>query len=151
MKFELVKNKVSSVRKGAFSSLLWERPVKTKKGCMDTITKRVRATVRFGIDYENMQSTKDIRATGKEAAGLQWGTWKQFPYFIEHTPKTSTIKQNYLRAYIGQGANIKTEYFLNGRKVDKSVIAPMCLASEIKEQESNRTITINIDNILAIG
>ncbi len=155
MKYMTVKNKVKDTRRGAFSSLLWEREVKTKKGCADCIKKRVRATVRFGIDYDHMKAVQEGRKDGilpSKNTGLPWGHWDEYPYFIEHTPKGAITPVHYLRAYIGTGANLTTTYYLNGREVDKKVIEPMVLKSELKDElVGEKPITVKVSDILAIG
>ena len=129
MKFATVKNKVHDIPKGAFTSVLWEREAKTKAGCFDIIKKRVRATVRVGIK-----------------------TWDEYPYFITHTPKNGD-ETKYLRAYIGKGSNMTTEWYLNGRKVDVEVVRPMLLASELKAEEitEEKPIVVKVNDILSIG
>lgn len=155
MKLVTLKSHVHNVKKGTYTSILWERDAKTKKGCTDCVKKRVRATVRLGMNYENLSIVKAGRATGKMptvSAGLTWGTWSEYPYFIKHTPKNS-VETTYLRAYLGKGSNMQTEWYLNGRKVDKSAIAHLVLASELKETPiiDSTPITLKINDILAIG
>lgn len=155
MKYELLKNKVHNVHKGAFTSVLWERDAKTKKSCQDIIKKRVRATVRVGVDYENLSHIKQSRIDGSKPAtsnGLTWGEWKEFPYFIEHTPKNG-IKTKYLRAYLGKNAQVTTEWFMNGRKVTKDDISQLVLASELKDEPitEEKPIVVKVDDILSFG
>ena len=151
MKFMTVKKKVHDIPKGQFTSILWERPAKVHKGCKDTIVKRVRATARIGINYENMASTQVKRSNGKFASGLAWGEWEDYPYFIKHTPKDGDLT-HYLRAYLGKGSNVTTEWFLNGRKVPREVIEPMVLTSELKNEPitEEKPIILKTSDILAI-
>lgn len=151
MKYATIKNKVRNIPKGQFCSILWERPAKVHKGCNDIITKRVRATARVGINYENMASTQEKRKDGRSKCGLAWGEWDEYPYFIKYTPKDAD-KTFYLRAYLGKGANMSTEWFLNGMKVPKAVIEPMVLASELKENPitEEKPIVLKVQDILAI-
>lgn len=155
MNLSTCRNRVYNIPKGSYTSVLWEREARVKKGCNDIIKKRVRATVRLGIDYENLASVKRSRATGVMSSvpsGLAWGKWNEFPYFIKHTPKNGSVT-DYLRMYLGKGSNITTEWYLNGRKVDKAIIAPMVLASELKDEEitTESPITVKVADILAIG
>ena len=148
MKFDTLKKVVLATTKGSFHSILWERPMKTKKAfAWNTIVKRSAGVVRFGIEYDNMKAVQDKRQTGElpaQNAGLQWGTWALYPYFIQHNGKT------YLRCATSKGNTIQTEYFLNGKKVDKSAIENMVLASEFRQTESLDVFTLNTENILAI-
>lgn len=155
MKLSTLRNRVYGIQKGAYTSILWERDAKTKKGCMDCVKKRVRATVRLGVNYENLSTVKTARATGSMptvSSGLAWGKWSEYPYFIKHTPKNS-VETTYLRAYLGKGSNMQTEWYLNGRKVDKSIIAPMVLSSELNNDPvlDEKPIVLKVNDILAIG
>lgn len=156
MTINTLRNHVMGIKKGAYTSILWERDAKTKKGCGDVIKKRVRATVRVGINYENLSTVKNSRKMGtmpSVSSGLTWGKWSEYPYFIKHTPKNSVAENTYLRAYLGKGSNMQVEWYLNGRKVSKEVIAPMVLSSELKNDEitDEKPIVLNIKDVLAIG
>lgn len=148
MTFATIKKVVLESTKGSFHSLLWERPMKTKKAYADMrIVKRSSAVVRFGVEYDNMKAVQQKRATGELPAvnaGLQWGEWKMYPYFITHKGNT------YLRCATSKQNPTRTEYFLNGVKVDAETIKPMVLASEFSKSESQDVFTLNVDNILAI-
>lgn len=61
MKLSTLRNRVYGIQKGAYTSILWERDAKVKKGCMDCVKKRVRATVRLGVNYENLSTVKNAR------------------------------------------------------------------------------------------
>lgn len=153
MKYMTIKRKVKDIPKGAFTSVLWERQAKTKKSCTDIIKKRVRATVRIGVDYENLAVTKEYRtSTGKQSQGLMWGEWDVFPYFIKHTPKNGT-ETKYIRMYLGKGSNMNTEWYLNGRKVDKETIKPFILASELKDEtiDNEKPVCVKVEDVLSIG
>lgn len=148
MTFENLKKVVLSGAKGSFRSVLWEKPMKTKKAFSNcVITKRTSAVVRFGVDYNNIKAVQEKRSKGELPsvnAGLPWGQWKMFPYFIEHKGNM------YLRCVISPKNKMQTEYFLNGRKVEKSVIEGMVLASELKGKENVDIFTVNCENILAV-
>lgn len=153
MKLQIASKKVHDVRKGSYVSILWERDAKVKKNCSAIIKKRTKAVVRVGINYENMAVTKEKRQAGIEAKGLQWGVWNDYPYFIKHTPKGSSACVDYLRAYMGNQSQVETEWFMDGRKVDKSQISDWLLASEKKNDEiqAGNPITIKVNDILSIG
>ena len=76
----------------------------------------------------------------------------EYPYFIKHTPKNS-VETTYLRAYLGKGSHMETEWYLNGRKVDKAIIAPMVLSSELNNDPvmDEKPIVLKVNDILAIG
>lgn len=148
MTFENLKKVVLAGTKGSFRSILWERPMKTRKAFSNcVITKRTSAVVRLGVNYNNIKAVKEKRSGGELPnvnAGLPWGQWKMFPYFIEHKGNI------YLRCAISPKNKMRTEYFLNGVKVEKSVIEGMVLAGELKGKENVDVFTVNCENILAI-
>ena len=161
MNFETLKKVVLSGTKGAFRSIVWEREMKTKKAYADyNIVKRSTAVVRFGVEYDNIKAVQEKRSTGElpaQNAGLQWGEWLLYPYFIKHKGNiylrcaTSKVKRWRHNAYfICYTGRIKSEYFLNGRKIDKAIIENMCLASEFRQTEKLDVFTINCENIIAI-
>jgi hypothetical protein len=104
---------------------------------------------RLGIEYDNMGQTQSFRESGKapeKNEGLPWGTWEQYPYMIKHNEK------QYLRLYADKN-QIKTEYYIDGEKVDKDVIKDLLLASEFKkvdEDTQQLIMTVSLDSILKI-
>ena len=149
MNFATLKKVVTGSKKGAFRSIVWEREMKVKKAFAgNIIVKRSAGVVRFGVEYDNMKAVQAKRESGElssQNAGLMWGEWMMYPYFIQHKGNV------YLRCAKSPKNKVQSEYFLNGRKVDKSVIENMCLASEFKNNTSELDVfTINTENIIAI-
>lgn len=148
MKYETLKKNILNKQKGAFTSIVWERSLPTRKAFSNQIiTKRCKGVVRCGITYDNIKTVQQKRLNGilpPQNAGLQWGEWLLAPYFIKHQNKI------YLRCTESKNNKIQVEYFLNGKKVDKSVIEPLCLKSAFTNHSELDVFTINIDNILAI-
>lgn len=148
MNFAVLKKVVTSATKGSFHSMLWERPMKTKKMYSNhVIIKRSYGVVRFGVEYDNMKAVQAKRESGELPAvnqGLRWGTWALYPYFVQHNEKM------YLRCATSQHNRIQSEYFLDGVKVDKSVVEKMCLASEFHQTDALDVFTVNVENILSI-
>lgn len=146
MKFEEIRKVVKDRKNGTFMSLTYEKDVPVKvshKG--DTVFRRTTMVVRCGVEYDNISSVKDKRQEGilpTSNAGLPWGAWKEYPYFIEHNGKT------YLRCATVNCCKSKSEYFLNGKQTDKEAI------KDIVKKESSKNmdiITINIDNIVKVA
>lgn len=147
MLYSSLKNKLLKIQKGQFHSILWERPCKIKKAFNgNVIMKRSSAVVRFGVEYDNIQAVQEKRTNGElpaQNAGLQWGEWLMYPYFIKHK------NQIYLRCSTVPNTKVKSEYYLNGVKVPFEQVENMLLASE-KNAKKAEVFTINIDNILSI-
>ena len=140
---------VMQKQKGSFSGIVWEKSLPVKKIFSDLhITKKTQTVARFGVSYDNMQAIQSKRKSGelpKENAGLTWGEWEEFPYFIKHKDK------KYLRISLDKNNKMQTEYFLNGQPVSKEQIKQYCLASAFKENESKPDVlTICVDNILSV-
>lgn len=149
MKMTEIANAIRTTAKGSFHSAVWKKTLKTKKAFQnENIVKITKAVVRFGIEYDNMKAVQIKRESGelpKENAGLPWGEWKQYPYIITHKGN------DYLRVSVSANNPIISEYYLNGKRVDKDVIKSMCLASEFPTNtEKPDTMTINIDNIITM-
>lgn len=126
-------------RTGQFVSVLWQRPLKTRKGIDCVVTKEVRGTVRVGLSYDSRGAVQDARETGQlpsANAGLPWGNWLVFPYVIEHKGA------HYVRLYPvakadGSPRALKVRYRVNGRSVDRETAQSLCLASEFSKVDSD--------------
>ena len=148
MNYQNLKKIILAMSKGSFHSIVWERTMKTKKAFSgQTITKRSFAVVRFGVEYDHMKAVQMKRESGElpaQNAGLKWGQWEMFPYFIKHNGCI------YVRCNPSHNNPITTEYYLNGIKVDKAQIENMCLASEFRKTEALDTFTLNVENVIAV-
>jgi hypothetical protein len=156
MKIEEIKS-IIKTRKGQNINAVWGKSLKTRKGVEDVVEKVTSIVVRGGIEYDNMGVVKDGREDGslpEENAGLPWGEWVEYPFHIAHKD------QDYCRFYSASGVDIstggefipKTEYYMNGEVVDKSVIEPLCLASEFRKPSDDKPLcyTIKAENVKAI-
>jgi hypothetical protein len=152
MKIQEIKE-ILKTRKGQNLSVIIEKPLKTRKGISDVITKRTACVIRGGIEYDNITETKERREDGRlpeENAGLTWGEWAEFPFHLKHKGT------DYARFYRASGINFvpKVEYFLNGELTTKETIQSLCLASEFPkakpEGEENYCFTIKAENVKEI-
>jgi hypothetical protein len=142
-------------RKGQIVTIEFQRELKTRKTCVDVITKLVTMQARAGVSYDNMASVQEKRENGElpaENAGLPWGVWAKdnngkslFPHVIEHKGKL------YFR-FSAFSSNVQTvvKYFRNGVEVSKESVIADCLASEFAERESLDVFNVKAENILAI-
>lgn len=149
MTYENVMGRISDKR-GAFRSILWERPLKTRKNVKDVIVKRTYGTaLRFGVAYDNLASTKQGRADGTlpaQNAGLIGREWI-VPNLTLRSLKTG---KTMLRVSLAKSSKFVTEYYLNGRKVDKAKIEPLVLKSEIRSHDMPEVFDVCTEDILAI-
>lgn len=157
MKYEEVIKKIHSVPAGQFINIETAKTLKVRKEYRgNTVTKHSHKTVRFGVKYENMKSTKEGRANGSLPAvnaGLRWGNWKpgEENYIIENNGST------YLRCATSPNKG-KNYYFINGVLSSKEEAEKMCLASEFakpkkdgKEAKKPPVLCIKTDSIISIG
>lgn len=130
--------------KGQFFSIVWRRPMKTRKGTESLVEKMVSGVFRAGIDYDNKQSVQEKRESGELPAtnqGLPWGQWLVFPHVISHKGNL------YLRIYPANANQVKAEYFLNGESARREEIEPLCLASEFQERASVECMTVTLSHV----
>ena len=154
MRYEEVIKKIHSVPAGQFINIETAKPLKVRKEYRgNTVVKSSHKTVRFGVKYDNMKSTKEGRANGTLPAvssGLPWGNWKpgEENYIIEHKGNT------YLRCATSPNKG-KSYYFINGVLSTKEEAEKMCLASEFAKPKEGAKKTpvmcIKTDSIVTIG
>lgn len=149
MTYENVMGRISDKR-GAFRSILWERPLKTRKNVKDVIVKRTYGTaLRFGVCYDNMASTQKGREDGtlpSENQGLRGREWI-IPNLTLRSLKTGNTL---VRLSLARNSTFRTEYFKNGVKVEKAEIEPLVLKSEVTSHEMPNVFDLCVDNILCI-
>lgn len=150
MEFNKLMNHLSSKQNGSFRSLTWERELKTRKGVNACVVKRTSASaVRFGVTYDNMgvvQKGREDGALPAQNAGLRGMEWS-IPNLVLKSVKTG---KTYVRVSCAQNSKFNTEYFLNGRKVEKSEIEPLCLKSEFSNHERLTVFNVGIENVLSV-
>lgn len=152
MEFYKLHRILNNTPKGAFKSMVWERQLKTKKQYADSIiTKRTTGTaLRFGCSYSNLKAVKEGRANGTKPSEPQplIGRHWILPNLISQSDRTG---KTLLRVSLANNSKMETEYFLNGRKVNKEDIAPMCYASETKAHEHTEVFDVSTDSIISIS
>lgn len=131
-------------KNGAFRSVSWQtekKPSAKFKGI--SLRKSTRAVVRAGINYANLKDVQEGIANGErgEVQPLPWGQWEKFPYTISHKGK------RYVRLYI-QGGQIETEYFVNGKKCEKSEFESYLNPSDVGKKNDTGTITVAEENLV---
>lgn len=149
MTYEQTMNRINAKR-GAFRAVCWERPLRTRKGVKDIVVKRTYGTgLRFGVCYDNMASTQKAREDGTlpaENQGLRGREW----IIPNLTLRSLRTGNTLVRLSLAQNSTFNTEYFLNGRKVEKAEIEPLVLKSEVASHEMPNVFDLNVENIIAI-
>jgi hypothetical protein len=138
-------------RKGANLSVVINKPLKAKSAHRaNRIEKITKLVIRGGVEYDNIGEVQELRESGAlpdQNAGLPWGQWAEYPLHITHK------EQDYARFYPASGIDFRptSTYLLNGVEVDKSVIEPLCLASEFRKPEDKPLCyTIKAENVVDI-
>lgn len=129
---------------GQICSVTWRRSCKVRVGCPFSIEKEVCATVRAGINYDNLDAVKEKRENGElpaKNAGLSWGEWLIYPYVISHKGN------NYFRFYPFNGGKVVTQFFRDGERVTFEQVESYLLASE-KSEKTGDCFVVNESSIL---
>ena len=150
MKFENIARVVMNARKGAFSSMEWEKELPVRASFKNTykVTKVTNAVVRFGVEYDNIGAVQNKRENGTlptQNAGLTWGEWSIYPYFIKHKGA------DYVRCTLSKTNPIRTSYFINGRPATKAECETICTKAAFSSGNSPDVLTIKADNIRKIN
>ena len=152
MKIESIEKFVESIKGGTIHSLQWIRPAKTKKSCVDEITKTVRATnIMLNASYDNLKRVKQGRADGtlpEENAGIPGFEWVHYPLILRSI-KTGKL---YLRMETMANSKFETEWRRNKAIVAKALIEQDLLSSEkSSREEMPMVLNVALDNIIAIN
>lgn len=136
---------------GQFTSLIYERALKTKKSCTNTYTKHTEAkNVRIGASYDNLRSTIIGRMSGtlpEVNAGLNGLEWVSYPNILVN-PKTG---REFVRVELTSNSKFNNIYRDEvGSEVNKADIADHLLASEKRKGDMPTVINIPLDTIVDV-
>lgn len=129
-----------------FSCIEWVRPCKVKKNCPQIDKRTVAKNVRIGASYDNMAVVKAARENGelpKENQGLRGLVWVEYPYFLV-SPKTN---KKYLRIETAKNSKFETQFYMNGREVDRAEIEDYLMSTEKPKGDKSPVINIELANI----
>lgn len=150
MTIEEISNIINGTNKGSIHTLTYSKPLKTRKGVSDSITKMTTMQVRFGVKYDNIRTVKEDRASGILPAENQ-GLAPALRWFNEFIIENTKNGNKMLRVAFANGNQTTTKYFKNGIETSKEEIAPLCLASETKSTGETPTVmNIGIEKIIRI-
>ena len=134
--------------KGQICTIVTERQMKVKKG-FTPVSKTTRFQCRLGINYDDIPSVKAKRDELDEIvkSSLPWGTWKHFPFIIEHKGteylRCTTIDNNF---------DAKAIYMQDDQIITKEEAQLQCYASEFPKTKTERVVfNIKMDSILRIN
>ena len=139
-------------RKGRYVTIEGKRQMDTYKDECHIVEKHTKFIARVGLNYDNLQATKDGRASGElpqTNAGLNGMTWSDYPYFLEG--KGGKI---YVRLYPVDGdgfRNMETTYTVDGVPATKEYALTFCTAKEKREGEPPACINYGIHNITRVS
>ncbi len=153
--------------KGRNLRATWRRSAKVRKGITNRIEKETSATIRTGINFANLSAVKEgIQSEQREEVQpLQWGTWQEFPFIIEHK------ETEYLRLYPASSVPFqydggvaicqanenaiqrpKVTWYLDGREIPFVLIQEFLLASEHPKpiEETPICFTIKLQDLVSL-
>jgi hypothetical protein len=129
----------------------WRKTCKTRKEFSSfVVEKETTATVRGGINFENLRSVRDGIENGErgEVQELPWGEWAMFPVHIAHKGA------DYVRLYPPTGGisqRPKVQWYLDGSPVEYALVEELLLASEKPRDEAPDCFTLKVENLISIG
>ena len=138
-------------RKGQNVYVEWQRDCKTRKTMQAEVTKRVRAAVRYGVNYANIASIKTAIADGLrgEVESLPWGQWRT-GYENRIIDQTGN---EYCRLAASTFASMRRDitWYLNGTIATFAQVKPYLLSSELPTGETPTVFTVKPQTIIAVG
>jgi len=152
MKKQEIKNKLETVKKGAYTNIIFLSDIISNKDNKEhRIQKLVKAVVRLGVTYSHI-NVEEIQARpieAGEAEKLPWGEWDQdCDCLISH-------KDNYyLRCTVSRSPKHHriVSYLLDGRPATKEEVMPLTRASEwAPKTKEEYVFNPKIENVLALG
>ena len=125
-----------------------------KAHAANIVQKFTEMTVISGVSFENRKDIKDAIAAGErgEIQPLAWGTWKQFPFVIEHKGK------DYLRLYLPSKAQIEAGFFkpttvsfvCNGQPITRAEAIALCGSKAEARENEQGVMTCKAENLAII-
>lgn len=149
-----IEKAVLNCKKGSNQHIVFRRPMETYKKVADKVEKETEMIVRFGINYDNLASTKKGRADGtlpqtnQGFLGAKSWVVGMENYILQSKYKTL------LRCYQSNLFAYKVvKYYLNGKEVKKEDIIDLCTAKEFPKTPSREIplFDIDINSVVAIG
>lgn len=135
-------------KKGQYCRIVSNRPLKVRKG-RDEIIKHSEFTVRIGVSYDALKSTKEGREDGtlpSENQGM-WGEWVIFPILKKHK------ENHYIRCTAVNGNDNcipKTSFHRNGVEISRDEAKIDALASEFAEKDLT-VFDIKVESIESVN
>lgn len=125
-----------------------------------TAFKVVTTTIRKGVNYANLKSTKEKLAKvdgsaeyAKVIKPLSWGEYTKGHegLIIQHTPKSTGKLTYYLRAYTSPNKP-RSQYFLDGKAVTREYLQNSGLVKDSywTPNKSDGVMNIKVENIIHI-
>jgi hypothetical protein len=129
-------------RAGTYAKATWRKQVKTPAKSGLVVVKQSTATVRAGIEFQNLAQNSE-RVTGP----LPWGVWLMKPWVITHKGGL------YYRLYLSEGWKVAQEFTIDGEPATKEEAKAVTLPSEWPKPTGEKvmTFTPKAENVLAIN
>lgn len=157
MKLEKIIETLGKKQKGTYITVGWKSNIESAKARKAgyEVVKETDATVRWGVNYNNLQKVKDIKAQQGDQYASARKPWyrhlEKTPHIIEHL---SDPTKQYLQLFtINRKGYTKTRYYINGELKTKQEVMDSGLvnASEFSSNGECLIMNIPVNNIRFIG
>lgn len=151
MELESVKQFVKKTKGGQFHSVEWVKELETYKGITDIVTKHSKASaIRLGVSYDKKTTVIEKRELGilpEKNHGLPYGQWEDgFENYIINAKNNSQ-----LRITTSPNTLIKTEYRVNGKRVNKRELEGIVTKNELSSNTDKLEVfNLKIKNIISL-
>jgi hypothetical protein len=127
---------------GQFAQVTWQSLVKTPAKSEIVVVKQSIATVRAGIEFQNLAQNSE-RITGP----LPWGKWLFDPWVITHKGGL------YYRLYLTDGWKVAQTFTIDGAPATKAEAQAVTLPSAWPKRtgEPVMTFTPKAENVLEVN
>lgn len=147
MQTQEIVDKIRQLKAGAFVRLVWRRRLKTLQTAGNrTIEKASSCVVRLGVEYDNIQSVQDKRASGElpeENQGLKGKKWLEYPLFLTSEKDGGLL----IRLSTVKGQKASTTFFVDGKEVPADEVRPLCYSSEFAKRPHRDSFDLAVNNL----
>ena len=139
-------------KRGQFATVNYERKAKTLKNAPEILKRTKAYNVRIGAEYDALKTTLENKGVDNKAEahalnqGLNGMEYEIYPVLLK-----GKNDKRYVRIETAKNTRFETEYFMNGKPVNKTEIAQYLQASEKKPSgDLPSVMNIGLDNITEI-
>lgn len=154
MKLQELLSTIETIKKGSYCHIEYASYPKPNAANKDkVITKLVKATIRIGVDYSNLEVIKEMRKEKifdetMDYNKLPYGEWFMPHYIIKHNGDYQ------LRITRTNGVNhyASVKYLVNGQEIDKEQLRALeIMQPSYWNSKDTMVYNVKIENIVSLG